>query len=70
MANKDIKIVPVCFNILDPYQQQLYKHVCTATNRSGYIKRLVQRDMEGVAYQAPQRAPESATEDFIAEGFI
>lgn len=69
-AKTDIAIIQVCFNLLDPFQRQLYNHASGHTNRSGYVKRLVQRDMEGVAPRAVQDAPERATDDFNAEGFI
>jgi hypothetical protein len=38
---------PVAFNLSDPDQLALYTHAMKRTNFSGYIKRLIQRDMEG-----------------------
>jgi hypothetical protein len=38
---------PVAFNLSDPDQLALYNHAMKRTNFSGYIKRLIQRDMEG-----------------------
>lgn len=70
-AKTDIAIIQVCFNLLDPYQRSLYNHASRHTNRSGYVKRLVQRDMEGAAVVTPRTAAEAAsTDDFNAEAFI
>lgn len=44
---KDIKNLSVCFNVMDPYQKQLKEYAESFPNVSGYIKRLIQRDMEG-----------------------
>lgn len=69
----DIAIIQVCFNLLDPFQRRLYEHTSGHTNRSGYVKRLIQRDVEGqrpAPYSAPQRKEETAADDFFAEGFI
>jgi len=38
---------PVAFNLSDPDQCALYNHAMKRTNFSAYIKRLIQRDMEG-----------------------
>lgn len=68
---KDIAIIQVCFNVLDPFQKALFDHASGHTNRSGYVKRLIQRDMEGgstASHSAPQKV--ESTEDFNAEGFI
>ncbi|OAB31739.1 hypothetical protein PMSD_18305 [Paenibacillus macquariensis subsp. defensor] len=43
---KDIKIVQVAFNILDPDQRAFYEYVQLRPNQSGYIKRLIQRDID------------------------
>jgi hypothetical protein len=37
----------VAFNLLDPDEKALYNHAMKRTNFSGYVKRLIQRDMEG-----------------------
>jgi hypothetical protein len=37
----------VSFNVLDPYQQQMKEYTEQFPSFSGYIKRLIQRDMEG-----------------------
>lgn len=70
---KEIAIIQVCFNLLDPYQRGLHERAAAFPNRSGYLKRLIQRDMdqqEALFYQTPQSTNIEATEDFIAEGFI
>lgn len=68
---KDIKIIQVSFNVLDPDQLQVYEHVRRRPNRSGYLKRLAQRDMDGgmMAAVAPGREDKS-DHDFTLEGFI
>lgn len=37
----------VSFNVMDPYQQQMKEYMDQFPSFSGYIKRLIQRDMEG-----------------------
>ncbi|WEK53304.1 MAG: hypothetical protein P0Y55_11970 [Candidatus Cohnella colombiensis] len=73
-ANKDIKIIQVCFNIIDPFQCQLFERVASFPNRSGYVKRLIQWDVEREQAGAPQASyrvnAEAVTEDFNADGFI
>lgn len=44
---KEIKNMSVSFNLLDPFQKQMKEYVDQYPNFSGYIKRLIQRDMEG-----------------------
>ena len=44
---KEIVNKSVSFNVLDPFQRQLKSHCDRYPNFSGYIKRLIQRDMEG-----------------------
>lgn len=70
---KDIAIIQVCFNLLDPYQRNLHERVSSFPNRSGYIKRLIQWDLdkqEGAAIATPHRAYTGLIDDFNAEGFI
>lgn len=43
----------VSFNVLDPYQLQMKEYVEKYPNFSGYIKRLIQRDMENGTKKAP-----------------
>jgi hypothetical protein len=43
---KEIVNKSVSFNVLDPFQRQLKTHCDKYPNFSGYIKRLIQRDME------------------------
>lgn len=71
--DKSMEIIQVVFNKQDPDQLQLLQHVAGRTNRSGYIKRLIQRDMDGaavVSYQVAAPAKTVAEEDFQPEGFI
>lgn len=44
----EIKRSPVAFNLEDPDQLALYVHAKKRTNFSAYVKRLIQRDMEGL----------------------
>ncbi|WP_342576544.1 hypothetical protein [Paenibacillus sp. FSL M8-0142] len=68
---KEIRIIQVAFNVLDPDQLQLYNHVQERPNKSGYLKRLIQRDVDGgngggrLAMPAPELG-----NDFVVEGFI
>jgi len=55
---------PVAFNIEDPDQLALYEHAMKRTNFSAYIKRLIQRDMEGVSVKRPIVMQETQTEYF------
>lgn len=41
------KIKSVAFNVADPYELKLVNHLHQYPNFSGYVKRLIQRDMEG-----------------------
>lgn len=43
---KDIKIIQVCFNVLDPFQRQQYERAASFPNKSGYVKLLIQRDLD------------------------
>ena len=43
----------VSFNVLDPDQKDLFEHAMKRKNFSSYIKRLIQRDMEGVMPTTP-----------------
>ncbi|ACT00239.1 hypothetical protein [Paenibacillus sp. JDR-2] len=69
---KKINKVPVCFNMLDPDQAKMHEWVCSRPNRSGYLKRLIQRDMEGGSAVASSYHPAAAVGDdeFNASSFI
>jgi hypothetical protein len=62
--NKDgIITVGVAFNVQDcPDQLLLYEHVMKRSNYSAYIKRLIQRDIDGVAPHYAAAAPEPEIE--------
>lgn len=47
--NIEIKAIQVTFNVLDPEQRRAYEHAYSKSNSSGYIKRLIDRDMTGIA---------------------
>lgn len=68
---KEIRIIQVAFNVLDPDQLQLYNHVQERPNKSGYLKRLIQRDVDGGhgGGRLAATAPELGN-DFVVEGFI
>lgn len=42
----NIKKIQVVFALDDPYQLQQYKHAYNRKNSSGYMKNLIQRDIE------------------------
>ena len=67
---KDIRIIQVAFNVLDPDQQQLYDYVRQRPNSSGYVKRLIQRDIDGHTPITVALAQTVASDDFALEGFI
>ncbi|WP_211746401.1 hypothetical protein [Paenibacillus sp. Marseille-Q4541] len=66
---KQIKIIQVAFNLLDPEQRYWHEQVSCKPNSSGYIKRLIQRDMEGssITIQLPEV---KRSEEFSVEGWI
>lgn len=66
---KDIRIIQVAFNVLDPDQLQQYEHVRLRPNQSGYLKRLIQRDIDGVV-TGPRQTAADLQDDFMVEGFI
>lgn len=60
---------PVAFNLDDPDQKELYDHAMKRTNFSAYVKRLIQRDMEG--WSAHHNiSVATASHDFDASEFI
>jgi hypothetical protein len=66
-------IKAVVFNPNDPEQQRLIEHSDQRTNFSSYIKRLIQRDMEGGSVKfvaAVYEDSSSAPRDFDEKGFI
>ncbi|MGM0882579.1 MAG: hypothetical protein ACQEXQ_16250 [Bacillota bacterium] len=71
---KDIAIIQVCFNLLDPFQRRQYERAASFPNRSGYCKRLIQWDIDreqGALLQEPlNRSNPTAVDDFQAEAFI
>jgi hypothetical protein len=57
-VSKKIINKSVSFNVVDPFQQQMKEHVDQYPNFSAYIKRLIQRDMEGgAAVKTIKKAP-------------
>lgn len=72
----EIKAIQVTFNVLDPEQRRAYEHTYSKSNSSGYIKRLIDRDMSGVApviVSAQTSIPSKLMEDnfeFEAESFV
>lgn len=55
---KEIKNKSVSFNMMDPFQVQLKEFTDQYPNFSGYIKRLIQRDMEeGTKVKTIKKAP-------------
>ncbi|MCJ8010133.1 hypothetical protein MUG84_00060 [Paenibacillus sp. KQZ6P-2] len=68
-----MKIEQVVFNLDDPDQIRLHKHLSERRNKSGYLKRLIQRDIDG-AFGIPtdfiSRSSPSTELDFVAEAFI
>lgn len=65
---KEIKIIQVSFNVLDPDQRFWHEFVASKPNSSGYIKRLIQRDAEGGVTVLQEEKP--VTQSFDVEGWI
>lgn len=56
---KEIVNKSVSFNILDPFQKQMKEYTEQYPNFSAYMKRLIQRDMEGgSAVRTIKKAPQ------------
>lgn len=75
---KNIKNRSVSFNLDDPDQKRMFEYANERTNFSAYVKRLIQRDMEG-GVGTPVVLEESKVEpkeelieidENIAEGYI
>lgn len=45
------KIKSVSFSLNEPFESKLFEHVLNQGPFSKYVKRLIQRDLEGVTYQ-------------------
>ncbi len=75
---KGIEVIQVCFNQADPDQAAMLAWVRSRKNRSGYLKRLIQRDMDAAAgskaapvyLQAVPPRPAVQEMSFEAAGFI
>ncbi|MGF7046415.1 hypothetical protein J2T13_000891 [Paenibacillus sp. DS2015] len=69
---KEIKIVQVAFNILDPDQRAFYEYVQLRPNQSGFIKRLIQRDIDQLREGTPliQEPVKNISVDFDLLGFV
>lgn len=76
MPKRNMVRIQVAFNLDDPDQRRMYEHVLQRTNHSAYVKRLIQRDLEGGIFkwstQADQTDSVAAEEpaDFTASEFI
>jgi hypothetical protein len=69
--NKNIVNKSVSFNISDPFQRQMKQYVEQYPNFSGYIKRLIQRDMEGgIAKKAPSNTVINRNSMAALNGFV
>jgi hypothetical protein len=72
MAEKIMKTKGVAFNLADPYQKKMFEYASSFPNFSAYVKRLIQRDMEGgqsIIPSMPVQNEITINED-IAKGFI
>lgn len=69
MKGKDMAIKSVAFNRFDPDQLALLEHANKRSNFSSYIKRLIQRDMEGgvnAGHLAVYQAEETIDSELIS----
>lgn len=60
MPDLEIRRLTAAFNLADPDQEALYRHATRRRNVSAYLKRLIQRDMEGVL--VARATPQNETE--------
>ena len=62
----------VAFNMNDPDQSKLFEYAAKRPNFSGYIKRLIQRDMEGIYVSSPvsQKEEPIAINERLMENLI
>ncbi|WP_078548619.1 hypothetical protein [Litchfieldia alkalitelluris] len=70
MASKDLAIKSVAFNREDPDQLALLKHASKRSNFSSYIKRLIQRDLEGgggLVFHAHQPMEPEVNNQFMSD---
>lgn len=69
---REIEVKSVAFNLADPDQRKMYEWVAQRTNFSAYMKRLIQRDMEGgvVARVETQETRQTEIGRDVAEGFV
>lgn len=69
--SKDMLIKSVAFNTNDPDQLSLIDHASKRTNFSAYVKRLIQRDMDGSVHIVSDPVPAAfeEKEDFSADGW-
>jgi hypothetical protein len=67
---KVLKVKSVAFNVADPDQRELFEHATKRTNFSSYIKRLIQRDLEGGHTARASVGIEFSGEDILSSGVI
>lgn len=51
LAKDGMVTLATVLNLNDPDQERLFRHAAQRSNFSAYIKRLMQRDMDGVTVQ-------------------
>lgn len=64
IPNDGIITIGVSFNYFDPEQKALLDHVDKRTNASAFVKRLIQRDVDGVVVSnhfQPKTSEETST---------
>lgn len=62
---KSIKNKSVSFNVADPFQRQMKEYTEQYPNFSGYVKRLIQRDMEDGRKKAPKQVVSNQSFDAL-----
>lgn len=63
----------VAFNVLDPDQRKLFDYAANRSNFSAYVKRLIQRDLEGGVFHNSDAQPlqrDQAPDDFNPDLFL
>lgn len=63
--NRDVR--SVSFSSVDPFEQKLLKHADNNGVFSRYIKRLIQRDMEGITQRVMMQTSHTPPQSFFTQ---
>lgn len=57
----------ISFNAMDPFENKMIDHFKSYPNFSSYVKRLIQRDMEGLSSSFVQEAKSEENDDLMEQ---